>query len=102
MNYDMKKSGARIRQLRIKSGLTQEKAATALNIDRSFYNRIETGKKGCSIDLFIQLSELFHTSLDYLITGKYSDGLMEDVDKAQMKEDIEKLIEHLEQFKISF
>ena len=102
MNYDMKKSGARIRQLRIKSGLTQEKAATALNIDRSFYNRIETGKKGCSIDLFVQLSELFHTSLDYLITGRYSNCLLKDADKAQMKEDIERLITHLEQFKISF
>ena len=56
MNYNTKKSGTRIRQLRIRNGLTQEKAATALNIDRSFYNRIEAGKKGCSIDLFVQLS----------------------------------------------
>ena len=102
MNYDMKGSGERIRQLRIKNGLTQEKTAAALNIDRSFYNRIEAGKKGCSIDLFIQLSELFHASLDYLITGRYSENLLEAADKARMKEDIEKLIEHLEQFKISF
>ena len=99
MNYDMKKSGERIRQLRMKSGLTQEQVATALNVDRSYYNRLEAGKKGCSIDLFIQLSEQFHTSLDYLITGRY---LLESADKAQMKEDIKKLIEHLEQFKTFF
>ena len=102
MNYDIKQSGARIRQLRIKSGLTQEATAAELNIDRSYYNRIEAGKKGCSIDLFVQLSELFHASLDYLITGRYSNGLLEGTDKAQMKEDIEKLVAHLEQFKISF
>ena len=99
MNYDMKKSGERIRQLRIENELTQEATAAELNIDRSYYNRIEAGKKGCSIDLLIQLSELFHTSLDYLIKGRC---LLESADKAHMKEDIEKLIEHLQQFKISF
>lgn len=41
MNYDIKRSGERIRQLRIESGLTQEKTAAALNIDRSFYTCIE-------------------------------------------------------------
>ena len=99
MNYDIKQSGARIRQFRIKNGLTQEAIAAELNIDRSYYNRIEAGKKGCSIDLFIQLSELFHTSLDYLITGRC---LLESADKAQMKENIENLVEHLQQFKNSF
>ena len=46
MTYDMKQSGERIRQLRIKNGLTQAKTANALNIDQSYYGRIETGKKG--------------------------------------------------------
>ena len=57
MNYDIKKSGERIRQLRIENSLTQERAASVLNIDRSFYNRIEAGKKGCSIDLLVQISD---------------------------------------------
>ena len=30
MNYDMKRSGERIRQLRIQNGLTQEKTASVL------------------------------------------------------------------------
>ena len=101
MNYDIKRSGERIRQLRIESGLTQEKTAAALNIDRSFYNRIETGKKGCSIDLFIQLSNLFHVSLDYLILGKYSGNSLDNTDRVQIKEDIAKLVAHLEQFRIT-
>ena len=99
MNYNMKQSGDRIRQLRIKNGFTQEKIAETLNIDRSFYSRSEAGKKGCSIDLFIRLSELFNVSLDYLILGRYCDSIVAYNDKAQLKEDIERLESHLEQFK---
>ena len=101
MNYDIKKSGERIRQIRIKSGVTQEQVAGTLNIDRSFYSRIEAGKKGCSVDLFIQLSNLFRISLDYLILGRYSGDLLENTDRTQMKEDIAKLVAHLEQFRIT-
>ncbi len=101
MYYDMEKSGDRIRQLRMKSGFTQEKAAETLNVDRSFYSRIESGKKGCSIDLFIQLSELFQVSLDYLVLGRYPGALPESADKLQLKADIAALIEHLEQFDAS-
>ena len=38
MYYDMEKSGDRIRRLRIENGLTQERTAEALNVDRSFYS----------------------------------------------------------------
>lgn len=102
MYYDIEKCGERIRQLRIERGLTQEKAALALNVDRSFYNRIEAGRKGCSIDLFIQLSDLFHVSLDYLILGKYSDNLLDSTDKSRIKKDIAELVAHLERFSGSF
>lgn len=99
MNYDMKESGKRIHQLRIESGLSQEKVAGALNIDRSFYSRIEAGKSGCSVDLFILLSELFKVSLDYLILGRYSTASFEDTEKLLLKKDIENLVNHLEQIK---
>ncbi len=99
MYYDIKQSGERIRQLRVKSGLTQERVASALDIDRSFYNRIEAGKKGCSIDLLVQLSRMFHVSLDYLILGRYLVNLPETADKARLKEDIENLTVHLEELK---
>ncbi|WP_366800484.1 helix-turn-helix transcriptional regulator [uncultured Oscillibacter sp.] len=49
MAYDIKKSGARIRQLRIQGGYTQEKLAGVLNIDRSLLSHIEAGKRGCSV-----------------------------------------------------
>ena len=53
MNYDMKRSGAYIQNLRIQNGYTQNEFAKAMNIDQSFLSRIETGQKGCSVDLFI-------------------------------------------------
>ena len=101
MNYDIKQSGERIRQLRIRSGLTQEKTANALNIDQSYYGRIETGKRGCPVDLFVQLSDLFGVSLDYLIFGRSGSGLPDDAAVAQLKSDIKNLMEQLERFKTS-
>ena len=101
MNYNTKQSGERIRLLRIRAGLTQEKTANALNIDQSYYGRIETGKKGCSVDLFIQLAELFDVSLDYLILGRYSDALPKAVNTAQLKSDIGELIDRLASFEAS-
>ena len=99
MNYDVKQSGERIRQLRIRDRLSQEQVAGKLNIDRSFYSRIEAGKSGCSVDLFVQLSDLFKVSLDYLILGSYSVALFTDSEKMLLKEDIENLVVHLEQIK---
>lgn len=100
MAYDIKGSGIRIRQLRIQSGYTQEKLAEALNVDQSYYGRIETGKRGCPVDLFIQISDLFGVSLDYLIRGR-SSSLAGGADVAQLKSEIEKLVEQLERFKTS-
>lgn len=99
MNYDTKECGKRIRQLRLKSRLTQEQIANAVNVDQSFYGRIESGKKGCSVDLFIQLSVLFGVSLDYLILGRYLGELPERTDVVQLKADIENLVDRLEKFK---
>ena len=101
MNYNMKQSGERIRQLRIQNGFTQEKTANALNIDQSYYGRIETGKRGCPVELFVQLSVLFGVSLDYLILGKSNNGLSKATNTEQLKSDIAQLVERLEQFSTS-
>ena len=101
MDYNMAKTGERIRQLRIKSGLTQEKVANLLNVDQSFYGSIETGKKGCSVDLFIQLSAFFGVSLDYLILGKVRGDLPNEADLKQLKTDLDDLIDQLERLKQS-
>ena len=98
MHYDMKQSGTRIRFLRKQNGYTQEELARLLSIDRSFLSGIESGKKGCSVDLFIQLAGFFHISLDDLILGKEHTGTSS---KEKVKECISALIDHLESFKSS-
>ena len=98
MHYDMRQSGARIRFLRKQNGCTQEELARLLSIDRSFLSSIESGKKGCSVDLFIQLAGFFHISLDDLILGKEHTGTSS---KEKVKECISALIDHLESFKSS-
>lgn len=98
MNYDMKRSGAYIRNLRIQNGYTQGELAKAMNMDRSFLSRIEAGRKGCSVDLFVQFSDFFHVSLDVLILGEESDKALKDKSKAQLKADIAGLIDRLTLF----
>ena len=74
MYYDFNEAGKRIQMLRTQKGYTQEQLADALNIDRSFLSRVEAGRKGCSVDLFVQLSDFFSVSLDYLIVGKLNNA----------------------------
>jgi transcriptional regulator with XRE-family HTH domain len=99
MNYDMKRSGAYIQNLRIQNGYSQNELAKAMNISQSFLSRIEAGQKGCSVDMFIQLSEFFHVSLDALILGMEPDMALETERRAHMKADITEVIDRLEQLK---
>ena len=92
MIYDIKRSGERIRQLRIQYGYTQEKLAGELNIDRSLLSHVEAGKRGCSVDLLIQLADIFDVSLDLLILDK-------EKSRSQLKADITELISRLETLK---
>lgn len=99
MSYNMKKSGACIQQLRKQCGFTQEDLARKLRIDRSYLSRIESGEKGCAVDLLLQLSDLLNVTVDYLLTGSTRRELMETAGTEQMKEDIEAFIRQLEDFK---
>ncbi len=99
MNYDTKQSGARIQQLRIQQGYTQEKFAKALNIDRSNLSRIESGRRGCSMDLLIQLSSIFGVTLDYIVFGQDRPDWVTTDSRERLKVGLEQLINQLEVFK---
>ena len=99
MNYDIKRSGVYIQNLRIQNGYTQSELAKVMGIDQSFLSRIESGKKGCSVDMFIQLSEFFHVSLDVLILGIDLDMAEESEHKMRLKANITELIDQLTQLK---
>ena len=97
--YDIKVCGERIRQLRIESNLTQEGLASELNIDRSLLSHVEAGKRGCSVDMFVRLSEFFGVTLDLLILGKEQAASQDIDDKTTLKSEIEVLVKQLEAFK---
>lgn len=97
MNYDMKRSGAYIQTLRVQNGYTQNELAQVMKVSQSFLSRIEAGEKGCSVDLFIQLSELFHVSIDALILGQALNKPQETERKVRLKADMADLISQLAQ-----
>ncbi len=70
MYYDMEKCGARIQRLRKDKGMTQEELAAVLGIGDRHLRKIESGERGPSTEIFVELSELFGVSLDYIIVGK--------------------------------
>ena len=63
----IKKLGARIRELRLETGLSQEKFSLKIGMDRTYYASVENGKRNISIinikkiadGLAISLGDLF-------------------------------------------
>ena len=70
MYFNQMEFGQRIKEERNRMGLTQEELALRLNIGHEHMNKIERGKRGCSIDILLELSDVFGVSTDYLLTGK--------------------------------
>ena len=91
MTFDIKACGQRIRNLRKKHDMTQDALAQQLNIASSHVSLLETGKRCCTVDLLVEIAELFHISLDYLILGNEGDCGM-------LKSDCETMIRHLKDF----
>ena len=69
MYYDLVESGKRIKALRKEHGLTQEQLAEQLGAAANTIARIDTGNRGISIDLAIELVVRFETTLDYKLLG---------------------------------
>lgn len=96
MYYNTKASGARIRELRIAKNFTQDDLAEHMNVSHGYISFIESGKRGCSVDVLIALSKLFGVSIDYLVLGAATSTAP---DSAALKADIQALIGQLEKFK---
>ena len=56
----------RLKELRLKKGMSQIKVQMQTGIDQSDYSKMETGKRYPTIDQAKRLSYLFDTSLDYI------------------------------------
>ncbi len=69
-SIDPKEVGQRIRALRVERGMRQIDLAEQLGVTLNYVGRMECGIGMASIDLFVEISELFEVTLDYLILGR--------------------------------
>jgi len=58
---------SRLKELRMKAGLTQDELAEKLELKQSTIGMIETNKRSTSSDTIIKLADFFNTSVDYLL-----------------------------------
>jgi transcriptional regulator with XRE-family HTH domain len=66
--------GARCKQARIASGLTQEKLAEKLNVSAQYLSDMERGVVGLSLLTLIDLSNQLSVSTDFLLKDEIPDG----------------------------
>lgn len=81
--------GARIKEARLKSNLTQEQLAEKLGIGPTYICDIERGAKFPSFGLFINIVDVLNVSADYILRGEVESG------KHYIYDDITKKLEHL-------
>ena len=65
MNYDQ--LGQRIREERLKLGLTQARLAEDVHISDAYIGQIERGERSLSLDTLIRISNRLKVSVDYLL-----------------------------------
>ena len=74
MRFNRMAYGARIKQLRINKGLTQEQLAEKMHVTGTYIVKIENSERTGSIELAVELADCFGVSLDHLLLGReYSD-----------------------------
>lgn len=63
------KLGQRIKSLRIERGLSQEKFALSIDMDRTYYASVESGKRNISIKNIEKIANGLNVSLEELFKG---------------------------------
>jgi len=63
------KLGQRIKSLRIEKGLSQEKFALLIDMDRTYYASVESGKRNISINNIEKIANGLNVSLEELFKG---------------------------------
>lgn len=57
----------RLRDLRIKRNLTQQRLAIDLGMNQNTLSRYETGQRQADYDTLIRIADYFDVSIDYLL-----------------------------------
>lgn len=66
--------GTRIAALRRGAGMSQAELAKCLRVSASAIGMYEQGRREPAADTLAALADIFHVSIDYLVTGRISDS----------------------------
>lgn len=61
--------GKRLKELRSKAGISQEKFALKIGMDRTYYASVEAGRRNISLENIKKIADGFGVSLSELFTG---------------------------------
>lgn len=64
-----KRFGQRIKEVRNIQGISQEKFALLIDMDRTYYASVESGKRNVSINNIEKIAKGFNMSLEELFKG---------------------------------
>ena len=67
---DRKVLGRRIREERLRTGMTQEQVASRIDVSTTYMGYIERGERSVTLEKLALLAECFHVSLDTFVKGK--------------------------------
>jgi transcriptional regulator with XRE-family HTH domain len=69
MIIDYKVIGCRIKQVRQRKRITQEKLAETLGVSAVYISRIENGKAKLNLEMLVSIADLLETDSGYFLTG---------------------------------
>lgn len=88
--------GARIKELRIRRGLTQDQIAAKLNMNRANFSHYERDTAVPPSEMLGKIADILNTSTDYLLgrVNKESDLIGEDPEFIIIKRATQKMTSH--------
>ena len=72
--YDFRALGLAIKEARKKQGLTREQVGAMIEIDPRYLTNIENKGQHPSVQIFLELIERYHVSVDQILFGEEADG----------------------------
>ena len=59
--------GKRLREERIRCGMTQERVAESINVSTAYIGLIERGERSVTLEKLVLLARCFHVTIDFLL-----------------------------------
>ncbi len=90
--HTQRKLGDNLKLLRGAYGYTQAEVAEELHICRSTYTLYELGKKMPSVDMLVDLADLYHVRMDVLLDGRTDFYIQRVLSSEGNQKDVQQLV----------